>query len=107
MLGLRQIWPTGPAYPQATAPAAQPNTSLAPLPALSYRDVFKDVRLQTLIDRALADNQNLRAALANVEIARAQYRVQRHVPALLPLADVADSVGSMSSPAVGQQPAAG
>jgi len=60
-------WPTGPAYPQAAAA----------LPALSYRDLFKDVRLVRLIDRALADNQNLRAALANVEIARAQYRGQR------------------------------
>jgi multidrug efflux system outer membrane protein len=64
-----QTWPKGPAYPQ---PQAAPT-----LPALSYRDVFLDPRLQALIDRSLADNQNLRAALANVEIARAQYRVQR------------------------------
>jgi multidrug efflux system outer membrane protein len=64
-----QSWPAGPAYPQAQAAPA--------LPALSYRDLFKDPRLQALIDRSLADNQNLRAALANVEIARAQYRVQR------------------------------
>lgn len=64
-----RTWPTGAAYP---APQQAP-----PLPALGYRDLFKDPRLQALIDQALADNQNLRAAIANVEIARAQYRGQR------------------------------
>jgi multidrug efflux system outer membrane protein len=62
-------WPSGPAY--ATS---QPSP---PLPALSFRDVFRDPRLQGLIDQALANNQNLRATLANVEIARAEYRLQR------------------------------
>jgi multidrug efflux system outer membrane protein len=62
-------WPTGPAYPPPAAEAA--------LPALSYRDVFKDPRLQGLIEQALANNQNLRATLANVEIAQAEYRLQR------------------------------
>jgi len=61
-------WPLGPAYPADAE---------APLPALSYREVFKDPQLRALIDQALADNQNLRVTLANVEIARAQYRIQR------------------------------
>jgi multidrug efflux system outer membrane protein len=61
-------WPVGAAYPPA-----QPG----PLPALSYRDVFKDPHLLAILDRALANNQDLRAAMANVEIARAQYRIQR------------------------------
>jgi multidrug efflux system outer membrane protein len=61
-------WPTGEAYPAAAQPA---------LPALTYRDVFKDPQLVRLIETALANNQDLRAALANVEVARAQYRVQR------------------------------
>jgi multidrug efflux system outer membrane protein len=61
-------WPSGPAYP---APAA------AEAPSLSYREVFRDPHLVALIDRALAENQDLRAALANVEIARSQYQVQR------------------------------
>ena len=61
-------WPVGAAY----APA-QPSA----VPSLSYRDVFKDPQLLAILDRALADNQDLRAALANVQIARAQYRIQR------------------------------
>jgi len=68
-----QTWPVGAAYPPASA---------ATLPSLSYRDVFKDPHLQTVIAQAIANNQDLRIALANVTIARSQYRVQR--AALLP-----------------------
>ena len=75
-------WPTGPAYPQAQAES---------LPALSYRDLFRDPRLLGVIDQALANNQNLRAALANVEIARAQYHIQR--AELFPSLDAEASAG--------------
>jgi multidrug efflux system outer membrane protein len=61
-------WPVGAAYPAAVPGAVQ---------APSYRDVFRDPHLQTLIAGALASNQDLAAALANVEIARSQYRVTR------------------------------
>ncbi|MBS0334821.1 MAG: efflux transporter outer membrane subunit [Proteobacteria bacterium] len=60
-------FPTGGAYPRAAAP----------LPSLSYRDVFKDAHLQSIIGKALVNNQDLAVAMANVSIARAQYRVQR------------------------------
>ena len=63
-----QTWPVGEAYPTTPAP---------PLPSVSYRDVFKDPHLQAIIVRAIADNQDLQVAMANVVIARAQYRVQR------------------------------
>jgi multidrug efflux system outer membrane protein len=63
-----QTWPVGAAYPVASA---------APLPSVSYRDIFKDPHLQAIIDRALANNQNLQVAMANVTIARSQYRIQR------------------------------
>lgn len=61
-------WPVGAAYPPAVPGAVK---------APSYRDVFRDPHLQTLIAGALASNQDLAAALANVEIARARYRVTR------------------------------
>ncbi|MDB5477314.1 MAG: efflux transporter outer rane subunit [Phenylobacterium sp.] len=61
-------WPVGAAYPPPTPATA---------PTLSYRDVFQDLHLQAIIGQALANNQDLRIALANVEIAHAQFGVQR------------------------------
>nr|WP_156458028.1 efflux transporter outer membrane subunit [Sphingomonas sp. Leaf412] len=61
-------WPTGDAYLKQTEAA---------LPSVSYRDVFRDPRLQSLIDQALANNRDLRASVANIEVARATYRIQR------------------------------
>jgi outer membrane protein, multidrug efflux system len=63
-----QTWPVGAAYPANAG---------TPLPSLNYRDVFKDPHLQAIIVQAIANNQDLQIALANVTIARAQYRVQR------------------------------
>ena len=75
-------WPTGRAYGEPPAAEA--------LPILSYRDVFHDPRLLALIERALVQNQNLRATAANVQIARAQYRIQR--AGLFPSVDAQGSV---------------
>lgn len=61
-------WPTGPAYPVQQA---------GPLPALSYREVFKDPHLQAVIGQALANAQDLRIAMANVQIAHGEYVAQR------------------------------
>jgi multidrug efflux system outer membrane protein len=61
-------WPAGDAYLRQ---------SEAALPSLNWRDVFKDPNLQAIIGQALANNQDLAVALANVAAARAQYRVQR------------------------------
>ena len=49
----------------------------AGLPALTYKQVFTDVRLQTLIGQALVNNRDLRTAAANIAAAREQYRIQR------------------------------
>lgn len=73
----KYVRPT-PAVPQSWPvrdPALLANE--ADLASLSYRDIFKDPKLLSLMDRALANNQDLRAALANVEAARGLYRVQR------------------------------
>ena len=85
-----QAWPTGAAYPKESA---------APLPALSYRDVFKDPHLQAIIGEALANAQNLRIAMANVQIAHAEYVVQRsdlfpHVNATGAFSESRSRVGS-------------
>ena len=61
-------WPVGDAYLRQ---------SEAPLPAVTYRDVFRDARLQTLMIEALANNRDLRIAAANIAAARAQVRVTR------------------------------
>jgi len=61
-------WPIGDAYLRQ---------SEAALPAFTYRDIFRDRRLQTLIDQALVNNRDLRVAAANIASARAQYRIQR------------------------------
>jgi len=65
-----QTWPTGPAY----APAAASDTTVA---AVGWRDFFADPKLKAVIDLALANNRDLRLAVANVIAARADYGVQR------------------------------
>ena len=69
-------------FPQG---GAYPVQSEATLPTVSYRDIFRDPRLQSLVEQALASNQDLRQALANIQAARALYRVQR--AQLLPAID--------------------
>jgi multidrug efflux system outer membrane protein len=66
-------WPVGDAYLKQ---------SEAALPAVTYAQIFRDPRLQALIGQALANNQDLKLAAANIAAARAQYRIQR--AALLP-----------------------
>ncbi len=61
-------WPTGDPYLLQ---------SEAPLPAVTYRDIFRDPRLQALIVQALANNRDLRLAAANIAAARAQVRITR------------------------------
>ena len=61
-------FPTGPAYPP-------PPT--APRPLVGWQDFFSDPRLKVVIEEALANNRDLRVAVANIAAARAQYRVQR------------------------------
>lgn len=71
--------------PVPAIPAALP-AGEAVIAKLDRRTIFADPRLLALIERAIANNQNLRATLANVEVARGQYRVQRS--ALFPAVDL-------------------
>lgn len=49
----------------------------AGLPAVTYKQIFTDPRLQTLIEQALVNNRDLMTAAANIAAAREQYRIQR------------------------------
>lgn len=69
--------PAAPVPPTLPAGGADPATTDAARPALSYRDIFRDQRLQKLIGQALANNRDLRVALANIEVARAQFSIVR------------------------------
>ena len=51
--------------------------SEAALPVVSYHSIFRDPRLQQLIEQGLANNRDLAAAAANIAAARARYRIQR------------------------------
>jgi multidrug efflux system outer membrane protein len=80
-------FPTGSAYP---APAGSSQ------PLVGWRDFFSDPKLKTVIEQALANNRDLRVAVANIAAARAQYRVQRS--ALFP------TLNAQAGATLGQEP---
>jgi len=49
----------------------------AGLPAVTFKEIFTDPRLQTLISQALANNRDLMVAASNIAAAQEQYRIQR------------------------------
>jgi len=61
-------WPVGDAY------LVQFETGL---PTVTYKQIFTDPRLQTLIAQALANNRDMMIAAANIDAAREQYVIQR------------------------------
>ncbi|MEA3341627.1 MAG: TolC family protein, partial [Chloroflexota bacterium] len=66
---IAEEWPQGAAYQRSPdAPAAI---------ELSRQEFFADVKLQKIIELALANNRDLRLAALNVERARAMYGIQR------------------------------
>jgi multidrug efflux system outer membrane protein len=70
-------WPIGDAYLRQ---------SEAALPSYRWQDIFGDPRLRTVIAQALANNQDLAVAAANIAAARSQYKIQR--AELLPQLDL-------------------
>jgi multidrug efflux system outer membrane protein len=80
--------PSGGPYP------AQPATTTTP--DIAWQDFFLDAGLRQAIATGLANNRDLRVALANIEQARAQYRVQR--ADLLPSVTANGSVNVQKSP---------
>jgi multidrug efflux system outer membrane protein len=61
-------WPVGDSYLK---------TSEAALPTVRYQDIFRDPRLQKIVEQALINNRDLRIAAANIAAARGQYHIQR------------------------------
>ena len=84
--------PVAPSLPQGAAYPALAAGDTA-VDALGWRDFFTDPRLQQVIGKALADNRNLRATLANVERARALYRVNR--AALFPIVNASGTLSAV------------
>lgn len=81
-------WPAGAAYAAAVPPAAAGSaagpaaaavpgaTPVAAVADLAWRDFYADQRLETVIERALANNRDLRVAALNIERARGLYQIQ-------------------------------
>jgi NodT family efflux transporter outer membrane factor (OMF) lipoprotein len=61
-----------------------------------WKDVFRDARLQRLVEVALQNNRDLRVAVLNVEAARLQYRVQK--AAFLPQLNATGSYATQKTP---------
>ena len=92
--------PSGPAY------RADISGQSAIQPAdTGWRDFFTDPRLARVIENALTHNRDLRIAVANVEQARAQYRVQR--AGLFPTIAANGSATYQDTPFAQQGPGAG
>lgn len=71
---VRPALPTEATYPQAYS---GDTTAGAKADALGWRDFFADPRLEAIVQRALENNRDLDVAIAQVEEARGQYRIQR------------------------------
>lgn len=69
--------PKPPVPPEWNQPVVAGPPAGALAPEVPWRQFFTDPRLQQVIELALANNRDLRAAALNVERARAVYRIQR------------------------------
>lgn len=77
-----------PRYEQPVAPVAATFPTYSPPPVgavratqVGWRDFFNDPRLEVVIATALANNRDLAVSVAQVEQARAQYRIARSAQA--------------------------
>jgi multidrug efflux system outer membrane protein len=73
---IRPALPVAPAAPAGPAYAAPAAGAIVPADT-AWQDFFVDAKLRGVIRLALDNNRDLRMAVANVEQARALYRVQR------------------------------
>lgn len=107
LTGCVNLAPADTRPPLATAPAFDPTyrpDGTVVASQLSYREWYRDPRLQALIATALANNRDLVAATARIEQARAQFRIEnsRRLPNL-----VATASGTRTRQATAGNPAFG
>ncbi|BDT60532.1 multidrug transporter [Massilia varians] len=71
--------PVAGAFPELAKPASAPAAQVAneAPAAIEWQRFFPDARLRGLIEQALVNNRDLRVSIANIEQARAQYRISR------------------------------
>jgi multidrug efflux system outer membrane protein len=83
---VRPELPTPPVY---TAPSDSAATTGVRAADIAWREFFRDPRLDALIATALTNNRDLRVAVAQIEVARGLYRIQRadRVPTVVASAD--------------------
>jgi multidrug efflux system outer membrane protein len=70
-------YPSGPGYTSAVKPEINASDDGPHATDLGWRDFFRDPRLARLVELALANNRDLRIAIQNVEVTRAQYGIAR------------------------------
>jgi len=85
-------WPAG-----ASGQAIQPDANAPDAGQLRWREFFTDDKLQQLITTALTNNRDLRVAALNVEMARAEYGIQRGE--LLPTINATGQISKQRVPA--------
>jgi len=74
----RPALPVPPVYPgQGAAQATGARTAPVAAADIAAHELFRDERLNRLIDLALANNRDLRTAVLNVQQTQAQYRITR------------------------------
>jgi len=93
----RPAAPVAPTYSEGSGTASETAASASAAAEIGWRSFFPDSQLQSLIDRALANNRDLRVAALNVEAARAAYRIQRSE--LVPAIDAVGQANSQRVPA--------
>ncbi|MFC5549100.1 efflux transporter outer membrane subunit [Massilia aerilata] len=91
--------PVAAAYPDGPAYRASAGADGHTPDEIGWRDFLPDPRLQRLVELALRNNRDLRAAVLNVERVRAQYRVQQ--AALFPQLGLGASAAAGSVPGSG------
>jgi multidrug efflux system outer membrane protein len=89
-------WPAGAPY---AAPTSPPAAAAAPAAVADWRTLFTDPKLIAVIETALSENRDLRATVANVRAARAQFEAQRST--LFPTLQAGASATYSRTPAPG------